>query len=250
MTSPFLVTSADIRPLEVPSQLTSLFLSSSLTWSFTTKRTILYTWLSWQCHLKQTSRKLMIVRLRNIETLFLIFWIMDSPVIWLVLKLDHVASLPLKISGTLTKSSLLLISSHLSHSGRNSAKWPFWPATPSGTLDRSRPGALKINRCSAPDFPSSWRCPLLLLGPFLNFFASHLLLLFYIFLCVYSPASKRALGSLLVLGLNVLPFVMHFALVVCIVWIKVDITHATKSKVLATEAASTVWRQRTQKMVA
>ena len=45
------------------------------------------------------------------------------------------------------------------------------------------------------------------------------------FLCVYSPASKRALGSLLVLGLNVLPFVMHFALVVCNVWIKVDITH-------------------------
>ena len=73
MTSPFLVTSADIRPLEVPSQLTSLFLSSSLTWSFTTKRTILYTWFSWQCHLKKTSRKLMIVRLRNIETLFLIF---------------------------------------------------------------------------------------------------------------------------------------------------------------------------------
>ena len=34
---------------------------------------------------------------------------MDSPVIWLVLKLDHVASLPLKILGTLTKSSLLLI---------------------------------------------------------------------------------------------------------------------------------------------
>ena len=169
----------------------------------------------------------MIVRLRNIETLFLIFWIMDSPVIWLVLKLDHVASLPLKISGTLTKSSLLLIPSHLSHSGRNSAKWPFWPATPSGTLDRSRPGALKINRCSAPDFPSSWRCPLLLLGSFLNFFASHLLLLFYLFLCVYSPALKRALGSLLVLSLNVLPFVMHFALVVCNVWIKVDITTHT-----------------------
>ena len=117
-----------------------------------------------------------------------------------------------------------VLPSHLSHSGRNSAKWPFWPATPSGTLDRSRPGALIINRCSAPDFPSSWRCPLLLLGPFLNFFASHLLLLFYMFLCVYSPASKRALGSLLVLGLNVLPFVMHFALVVCNVWIKVDIT--------------------------
>ena len=164
----------------------------------------------------------MTVRLRNIETLFLIFWIMDSPVIWLVLKLDHVASLPLKMSGTLTESSLLLIPSHLSHSGRNSAKWPFWPATPSGMLDRSRPGALKINRCSAPDFPSSWRCPLLLLDSFLNFFASHLLLLFYMFLCVYSPASKRALGSLLVLGLNVLPFVMHFALVVCNVWIKVD----------------------------
>ena len=175
---------------------------------------------------KKTSRKLMIVRLRNIETLFLIFWIMDSPVIWLVLKLDHVASVPLKISGTLTKSSLLLIPSHLSHSGRNSAnwaKWPFWPATPSGTLDRSRPGALKINRCSAPDFPSSWRCPMLLLGSFLNFFASHLLLLFYMFLCVYSPASK-GVGSLLVLGLNVLPFVMHFVLVVCNVWIKVDIT--------------------------
>ena len=154
-----------------------------------------------------------------------IFFIMDSPVIWLVLKLDHVASLPLKISGTLTKSSLLLIPSHLSHSGRNSAKWPFWPASPSGTLDRSRPGALKIDHCSAPDFPSSWRCPLFLLGPFLNFFASHLLLLFYMFLCVYSPASKRALGSLLVLGLNILPFVMHFALVVCNVWIKVDITH-------------------------
>ena len=95
---------------------------------------------------------------------------------------------------------------------------------PSGTLNRSRPGALKIKRCSAPDFLSSWRCPLLLLGSFLNFFASHLLLLFYMFLCVYSPASKRALGSLLVLGLNVLPFVMHFALVVCNVWIKVDIT--------------------------
>ena len=78
----------------------------------------------------------MIVRLRNIETLFLIFWIMDSPVIWLVLKLDRVASLPLKISGTLTKSSLLLIPSHLSHSGRNSAKWSFWPAIQSGTLDR------------------------------------------------------------------------------------------------------------------
>ena len=116
-----------------------------------------------------------------------------------------------------------LIPSHLSHSGRNSAKWPFWPATQSGTLDRSRPGALKINRCSSHDFPLSWRCPLLLLGSFLNFFASHLLL-FYMFLCVYSPASKRALGSLLVLGLNVLPFVMRFALVVCNVWIKVDIT--------------------------
>ena len=56
MTSPFLVTSADIRPLEVPSQLTSLILSSSLTWSFTTKRTILYTWLSWQCHLKNIQK--------------------------------------------------------------------------------------------------------------------------------------------------------------------------------------------------
>ena len=67
--------------------------------------------------------------------------------------------------------------------------------TPSGTLKRSRPGALKINRCSGPDFPSSWRCPLLLLGSFLNFFASHLLLLYYMFLCVYSPALKRALGS-------------------------------------------------------
>ena len=83
-TSPCLVTSADTRILEVPSQLTSLFLSSSLTWSFTTKRTILYAWLSWQCHLKITSRKLTIVMLRNVETLFLIFWIMDSPVIWLV----------------------------------------------------------------------------------------------------------------------------------------------------------------------
>ena len=114
--------------------------------------------------------------------------------IWLVLKLDHLASLPMKTLGTLTKSSLLLIPSHLSHSGRNSAKWPFWPATPSGTLDRSRPGALKINRCSAPDFPSILALPSLLLGSFLNFFASHLLLLYIMFLCVYSPASKQALG--------------------------------------------------------
>ena len=73
-------------------------------------------------------------------------------------------------------------------------------------------------------------CPLLFLGSFLNFFASHLLLLFYMFLCVYSPASKRALGSLLVLSLNVLPFVMHFALVICNVWIKVDITHSRNTK--------------------
>ena len=50
----------------------------------------------------------------------------------------------------------------------------------------------------------------------------------YVFVCVYSHASKRALGSLLVLGLNVLPFVMHFALVVCNVWIKVDITLVIK----------------------
>ena len=109
---------------------------------------------------ENNTQKLTIVRLKNIETWFLIFWIMDLPVIWLVLKLDHVASLPLKTSGTLTKSSLLLIPSHLSHSGRNSAKWPFWSATPSGTLDRSRPGALQINRCSAPYFLSYWRCPL------------------------------------------------------------------------------------------
>ena len=114
MTSPFLVTSADTRPLEVLSQLTSSFLSSSPTWSFTTKRTILYTWLSWQCHLKITSRKLTIVTLRNIETLFLIFWIMDSPVIWRVLKLDYVALFPLKTSGTLREelSKVALLTSY------------------------------------------------------------------------------------------------------------------------------------------
>ena len=39
-----------------------------------------------------------------------------------------------------------------------------------------------------------------------------------------SPPRKKPWASLLVLGLNVLPFVMHFALVVCNVWIKVDIT--------------------------
>ena len=38
------------------------------------------------------------------------------------------------------------------------------------------------------------RCPLFLLGSFLNFFGSHLLLLYEMFLCVYSPASKRAIG--------------------------------------------------------
>ena len=187
MTSPFLVTSVDTRPLEVPSQLTSLFLSSNPTWCIATKRTILYTWLSWQCHLKITSSKFTIVRLRNIETLFLIYWIMDSPLIWLVLKLDHVVSLPLKTSGTLTKYSLTVIPSHLIHSGRNSAKWPFWPAKPSGTLGAGL-GLWKSIVVQRLIFFLSWRCPLLLLGSFLNFFASHLLLLYLMFLCVYSPA--------------------------------------------------------------
>ena len=110
---------------------------------------------------------------------------MDSPVIWLVLKLDHVASLPLKISGTSTKSSLLLIPSHLSHSGRNSARWPFWPVTPSGTLDRNLPGALKINRCSAPDFPSSWRCPSAFAGFISEFlYLSPAVVVLYVFVCV------------------------------------------------------------------
>ena len=214
MTSPFLATSADTRPLEVPSQLTSLFLSSSPTWYFIIKRTILFTWLSWRCHLKITSRKLTIVRLRNIETLFLTFWIMDSPVIWLVLKLDHVDSLPLKTSGTLKTSSLLLMPNHLSHSGRNSAKWPFWLATPSGTLGRSRPGALKINRCSEPNFLFVFGVLLPSAGFISEFLC--LTLCFFVF-CVYTALRRsEPLGSLLVLGLNVLPFFFAciFALVV------------------------------------
>ena len=122
------------------------------------------------------------------------------------------------------KSSLLLIPSCLSHSGRNSAMCPFWPATPSGTLERSRPGALKYQ-----PLPSAWFS--LHLGVALSFAG------FWISLpltccccikcfCVYTALRRRELlGSLLVLGLNVLPFVMHFALIVCIVWIKVDIAH-------------------------
>ena len=224
MTSPFLVTSADIRPLEVPSQLTSLFLSSSLTWSFTTKRTILYTWLSWQCHLKKTSRKLMIVRLRNIETLFLIFWIMDSLVIWLVLKLDHVASLPRgnvrnidKIfSSVNTKPSksfrkeLNKVALLTSYTIWNARQEPAWGSENQPLLSAWFSFILALPSAFA-GFISEFRC-----------FSPAVVV--FMFLCVYSPASKRALGSLLVLGLNVLPFVMHFALVVCIVWIKVDIT--------------------------
>ena len=164
---------------------------------------------------------------------------MDSPVIWLVLKLDHVVSLPLKTSGTLTKSSLFVYTKP-SRSFRKELRkvalltsYTIWNA-------RQEPAWGSENQ----PLLSAWFS--FNLGVALSFagFISEFLCLsdavvVFVCVCVWGggcgecgcvcvwgggvgvcvcvcAALRRSepLGPLLVLGFNVLPFVMHFALVV------------------------------------
>ena len=81
---------------------------------------------------------------------------------------------------------------------------------------QSPPGTLKINRCSAPDFSFFHLGVALSSAGFISeFLCLSLVVVVYNVLCVCTSLRRsEPLGSLLVLGLNVLPFDMHFTLVV------------------------------------
>ena len=225
MTSPFLVTSADKRPLEVPSQLTSLFLKLKPDMVFYNKKDNTIHLVELTVPFENNIQKAHDRKAQKYRDL--VSDILDNGFICdltcfeigsrglitpeNIRNIDKIFSfVNTKPSKSFRKelSKVALLPSYAIWNARQESAW--------GSENQPLFSAWFSFHLGLPSVIAGFISEFLCLSP--------AVVVWNVFFVCTALRRSEPLGSLLVLDLNVLPFVMHFALVVCHVWIKVDIT--------------------------